>query len=51
MDDIDYHFNKVKCRKIEGMMPRLMEMVERDEYNEVMVLRKIVGDRGEEKAR
>ena len=28
LDDIDYHFNKVKCRKIEGMMPRLMEMVE-----------------------
>lgn len=27
LDDIDYHFNKVKCRKIE-MMPRLMEMVE-----------------------
>lgn len=28
LDDIDYHFNKVKCRKIEGMMPQLMEMVE-----------------------
>ena len=28
LDDIDYHFNKVKCRKIEGMMPRLMKMVE-----------------------
>ena len=28
LDDIDYHFNKVKCRKIERMMPRLMEMVE-----------------------
>ena len=27
-DDIDYHFNKVKCRKIEGLMPRLMGMVE-----------------------
>ena len=27
LDDIDYHFNKVKCRKIE-MMPRLMKMVE-----------------------
>ena len=24
LDDIDYHFNKVKCRKIEMMMPRLM---------------------------
>lgn len=28
LDDIDYLFNKVKCRKIEMMMPRLMGMVE-----------------------
>ena len=28
LDDIDYHFNKVKCRKIEGLMPKLMNMVE-----------------------
>ena len=28
LDDIDYHFNKVKCMKIEQMMPRLMKMVE-----------------------
>ena len=28
LDDMDYHFNKVKCRKIEMMMPRLMEMAE-----------------------
>lgn len=28
LDDIDYHFNKVKCRKIELMMPRLMKIVE-----------------------
>jgi hypothetical protein len=28
LDDIDYHFNKVKCRKIEQMMPRLMGMVD-----------------------
>ena len=28
LDDIDYHFNKVKCRKIEGLMPRLMGMAE-----------------------
>ena len=28
LDDIDYHFNKVKCRKIELMMPKLMKMVE-----------------------
>ena len=27
LDDIDYHFDKVKCRKIEGMMPQLMKMV------------------------
>jgi len=26
MDDIDYHFDKVKCRKIEQMMPKLMKM-------------------------
>jgi len=33
---MDYHFNKVKCRKIEGMMPeriekfrKLLEMTER----------------------
>ena len=28
LDDIDYHFNKVKCRKIEQMLPKLMKMVE-----------------------
>ena len=28
LDDIDDHFNKVKCRKIEGLMPKLMKMVE-----------------------
>ena len=28
LDDIDYSFNKVKCRKIESMMPQLMKMVE-----------------------
>ena len=28
LDDIDYHLNKVKCRKIEQMMPQLMKMVE-----------------------
>ena len=28
LDDIDYHFNKVKCRKIVGMMSQLMKMVE-----------------------
>ena len=28
LDDIDYHYNKVKCRQIEGMLPKLMKMVE-----------------------
>ena len=28
LDDIDYHCNKVKCRKIEMMMPKLMKMAE-----------------------
>lgn len=28
LDDIDYHSNKVKCREIEMMMPKLMKMVE-----------------------
>ncbi len=30
LDDIDYHFNKVKCRQIELIMPRLMKMVEEE---------------------
>lgn len=30
LDNIDYSFNKVKCRKIEQMMPQLMKMVERE---------------------
>lgn len=30
-DDIDFDkYGKVKCRKIEGMMPKLMKMVEED---------------------
>ena len=28
LDDIDYSFNIVKCRKIEQMMPQLMKIVE-----------------------
>ena len=28
LDNIDYSFNKVKCRKIEQMMPQLMKLVE-----------------------
>ncbi len=27
LDDIDYYYNKVKCRQIEFMMPKLMKMV------------------------
>ena len=30
LDDIDYHYNKVKCRQIELMMPKLMKMVEEE---------------------
>ena len=30
LDDIDYQFDKVKCRKIEMMMPGLMKMVEEE---------------------
>lgn len=30
LDDMDFHFNKVKCRKIEGMLPKLMKMVEEE---------------------
>ena len=28
LDDMDFFNNKVKCRKIEGMLPKLMKMVE-----------------------
>lgn len=37
LDDLDYHFNKVKCRQIEHMMPKLMKMVE--EGDEILGLR------------
>lgn len=30
LDDIDYHFNKVKCRALEHLMPQLMKMVEEE---------------------
>ena len=30
LDDIDFHFNKVKCRKIELMLPQLNKMVEEE---------------------
>lgn len=25
LDDMDFYYNKVKCRKIEGMLPKLMK--------------------------
>ena len=28
LDDMDFHYNTVKCRKIEGMLPKLTKMVE-----------------------
>ena len=28
LDDMDFHYNKVKCRKIEVMLPKLMKMVD-----------------------
>ena len=30
LDDIDYHYNKVKCRQIELIVPKLMKMVENE---------------------
>ena len=33
LDDIDYYNDKVKCRKIEQMMPLLMKMVESEMKN------------------
>ena len=32
LDDMDVRYNKVKCRKIEGMLPKLMKMVESETY-------------------
>ena len=28
LDDMDFHYNKMKCRKIVGMLLKLMKMVE-----------------------
>lgn len=28
LDDIDYHYNKVKCRVIERLIPKRMKMEE-----------------------
>ena len=30
LNDIDFHFNKVRCRKIEQMIPQLNKMVEEE---------------------
>ena len=30
LDDIDFHFNKVRCRKIEQILPQLNKMVEEE---------------------
>lgn len=35
LDDMDFHFNKVKCRKIELMLPKLMKKVEGEMKNMV----------------
>lgn len=36
LDDIDFHYNKVKCRKIEQMLPQLNKMVE-EELNSMTI--------------
>lgn len=30
LDDIDFYNNRVKCRKIEELMPQLQELVEKE---------------------
>ena len=30
LDDIDFHFNKIRCRKIEQILPQLNKMVEEE---------------------
>lgn len=30
LDDIDFHYNKVRCRKIEQILPQLNKMVEEE---------------------
>ena len=32
-NELDYHYNKVKCRKIEQMMSQLMKMMESEMEN------------------
>lgn len=40
LDDIDFHYNKVKCRKIELMLPQLNKMVEEEVSGMSVVLKK-----------
>ena len=40
LDDIDFYFNKVKCRKIEQMLPLLNKMVENEVSGMSVVLKK-----------
>ena len=40
LDDIDFHYNKVKCRKIELMLPQLNKMVEEEVSGMSLVLKK-----------
>jgi hypothetical protein len=30
LNDMDFHYNKVKCRKVDQLLPKLMKMVEGD---------------------
>ena len=48
LDDMDFHYNKVKCRKIEGMLPKLMKMVEGEMLSMELsrTLRKTTGSGG-----
>lgn len=31
LDDIDFYYNKVKCRKIEKLLPTLNKLVEKEQ--------------------
>ena len=42
LDDIDFHFNKVKCRKIEQMLPQLNKMVEEELKKMALSLSKMI---------
>jgi len=51
IDDIDYHYNKVKCRQIELIVPKLMKMVEGEMLSMELsrTLRKTTGNRDEKR--